>query len=224
MPTDPSPADENRYVPALRFRALTAVYDPLIRLTTRETEFKRRLLRLADVSPGERVLDLGCGTGTLAIAAKQGQVQAEIVGLDGDPEILGRAKNKADGAGVEVGFDQGLSTELPYADDSFDVVLSTLFFHHLSLTSKGRTAGEIARVLKPDGRLCVADWGRPQDPLMAFLFFGVRLLDGFEQTRENVAGALPSIFSDAGLGAVEEADRLRTMFGSMSLYRASAPS
>lgn len=213
---------DNQYVPALRFRALTAIYDPLIRLTTREREFKARLLKQAELKPGERVLDLACGTGTLAIAAKREQSGADLVGLDGDPEILERARAKSSKAGVEIDFDHGLSTELPYPDRSFDAVLSTLFFHHLTLAAKRRTAGEIARILKPGGRLCVADWGPAQDPLMALLFLGVRLLDGFEPTRESVAGSLPSIFLDAGLTRVRQTDCLRTMFGSMVLYEARA--
>jgi len=211
---------EARYVPALRFRALTALYDPLIRLTTRETEFKRRLLAEAELKPGERVLDLACGTGTLAIMAKRAEPKAEVIGLDGDLEILRRARQKADEAGTEIGLDQGLSTELPYPDQAFDTVLSTLFFHHLTLPAKQQTAREIARVLKPGGRLRVADWGRPRDPPMAVLFLGVRMLDGFEQTRENVAGKLPKVFADAGLIWVEEAGGLRTVFGSLAFYRA----
>lgn len=69
----------------------------------------------------------------------------------------------------------------------------------------------------------MADWGRPQDPLMAVAILAVRLLDGFAPTRENVAGALPSIFSDAGLRGAEETDRLRTPLGTVSLYRAEGP-
>lgn len=212
-----------RYIPALRFRALTAAYDPVVRVTTREAEFKKRLLMQAGLRAGDRVLDLGCGTGTLAIEAKQAQPDAEIVGLDGDSNVLERARRKAETAGVEIDFDQGLSTELPYADRSFDAVLSTLFFHHLTGAAKARTAAEIARVLRPGGQLHVADWGRPADPLMGVLFLGVRLLDGFETTNDNAAGALPAIIARAGLEKAEETDRLRTVLGTMALYRAEAP-
>lgn len=215
--------NETKYIPALRFRALTAVYDPLIRLTVRETEFKSRLLEQALAEPHGRILDLACGTGTLAIAAKRARPEAEVVGLDGDPDILDRARNKAAAAGVEIGFEEGLSTDLPHADGSFDLVLSTLFFHHLTLAAKQQSAREIARVLKPGGRLYMADWGRPQDPLMALAFILVRLLDGFESTRENVAGALPSIFAAAGLANARETGRLRTPLGTIALYEAEAP-
>jgi SAM-dependent methyltransferase len=124
-------------------------------------------------------------------------------------------------AGLDVSFEEGLSTELPHEDGSFDVVLSTLFFHHLRLPQKERTATEIRRVLSPTGRLLVADWGPPQDRLMGLASLGIRLLDGFEPTRENFAGELPSIFAAAGLGSQEvPLERPRTVFGSIAIYHA----
>jgi SAM-dependent methyltransferase len=211
---------ESRYIPALRFRFLTGVYDPAVRATTREREFKRRLLEQAAIEPGHRVLDLGCGTGTLAAMAKRRVPGAELVGLDGDPEVLARARAKTAGEGLEVRFDEGLSTELPYEDSSFDRVLSTLFFHHLTGEGKRRTARELVRVLRPGGELHVADLGRPADPLMRAFVWQVRLFDGLEQTRDNVAGSLPAIFAEAGLVAARERDRLRTPVGTISLYSA----
>src|SRR6266498_2948524 len=88
------------YLPALRFRFLTRLYDPAIRLTTREGRFKRMLIDQAAAEPGQRILDLGCGTGTLAIDVKQRQPAAELIGLDADPEMLGQARRKAQDAGV----------------------------------------------------------------------------------------------------------------------------
>jgi len=216
-----STEDRGRYVPALRFRALTGVYDPVVRTTTREAEFKQRLLDQLRLRPGQRVLDLGCGTGTLAVEAKVAEPDAEVAGLDGDPDVLGRARRKAEAAGVAIRFDEGFSTRLPYEDGSFDVVVATLFFHHLMSEDKRATAREIARVLRTGGELHVADWGKPSDPLMAALFWQIRVFDGLEQTRENGAGALPAMFTEAGLIEATETDRLRTIFGTLSLYRAS---
>jgi ubiquinone/menaquinone biosynthesis C-methylase UbiE len=210
----------DNYLPALRFPALTPVYDPLIRLTTRESLFKRRLVEQAAPEPGQRVLDLGCGTGTLALLVKERQSAAEVVGLDADPEMLDQARSKAERAGVELRLDEGFSTELPYPDGSFDLVLSTLFFHHLDLDSKRRTAREITRVLRAGGELHVADWGRPSDPVMAVAFLGVRLFDGLENTRENARGELPAIFEGEDLEDAQQTDRLRTAFGTLALYRA----
>lgn len=220
----PAPEPESRYVPALRFRFLTRVYDPAVRATTRESELKRRLLDQAAIEPAHRVLDLGCGTGTLAVRAKRREPGAELVGLDGDPAVLARARDKAREADVEIRFDEGLSTELPYDDSTFDRVLSTLFFHHLTGADKRRTAAEVARVLRPGGALHVADLGRPADPLMWALVLQVRVFDGLEQTRDNVAGSLPAIFAEAGLEGARERDRLRTPVGIIALYSAGQPS
>jgi ubiquinone/menaquinone biosynthesis C-methylase UbiE len=217
------PTESRSYLPALRFPALTRIYDPAIRLTTRERRFKELLVEQAAPAPGQRVLDLGCGTGTLAIQLKRRQPAAEVAGLDADPEMLSQARQKAERAGVELELTEGFSTELPYADASFDRVLSTLFFHHLDPEPKRETAREIARVLRPGGELHVADWGPPSDPAMRVAFQGIRLLDGFSNTAENYRGELPAIFEAAGLRGTEETDRLRTVFGSLVLYGAERP-
>ncbi len=166
------------------------------------------------------MLDLGCGTGTLAVLAKQGSPEAEVFGLDADPDVLDQATEKAKRAGLAIAFDQGLSNELPYEDASFDRVLSSLFFHHLSGADKRTTLAEVARVLKPRGELHVADFGRPSDPVMFGIFTALRLFDGIENTRDNITGRLPGLFEDAGLVDAAEHDRFRTAFGSLALYSA----
>jgi ubiquinone/menaquinone biosynthesis C-methylase UbiE len=214
---------DRRYLPALRFRALTRFYDPAIRLTTREETFKRRLVEQASLGDRDRVLDLGCGTGTLAMIAKRDRPTAEVWGLDADPEMLDRALRKAGEAGLEIHFDEGLSSALPYPDGCFDGVLSTLFFHHLQPAEKRLTIAEVARVLRPGGELHVADWGRPSDPLMRLLSLQIRFGDGAGPTGENLSGALPDVFRRGGLAEVAQTDRLRTPFGTLALYRARRP-
>ena len=215
--------ESRSYVPALRFPALTRLYDPVVGLTTRERRFKELLIEQAAPAPGQRVLDLGCGTGTLAIELKRRQPGAAVVGLDADPEMLAQARAKAESEGVELELTEGLSNELSYEEASFDRVLSTLFFHHLDPEPKRQTAREIARVLRPGGELHVADWGPPSDPLMRVAFQGIRLLDGLSNTAENYRGELPGIFEQAGLTNARETGRLRTMFGSLVLYQAERP-
>ncbi len=215
MPTEP-----RGYLPALRFPALTRIYDPVVGLTTRERRFKELLIQQAAPAPGQRILDLGCGTGTLAIQVKQRMPGAELVGLDADPAMLSQAREKAERAGVELALREGFSTVLPFEGRSFDRVLSTLFFHHLDPEPKRLTAREIARVLRKGGELHVADWGKPSDPAMAAAFLGIRLLDGFENTADNLRGELPRIFEDAGLEGAERTGELRTVFGTLALYRA----
>jgi ubiquinone/menaquinone biosynthesis C-methylase UbiE len=212
-----------QFIPALRFDALTRIYDPVVALTSRERGFKRRLLEHAAISDGERVLDLACGTGTLAIEIKKGASKAKVSALDADPAILERARAKAREAGVKIIFDQGFSNELPYDARRFDVVVSTLFFHHLGDEAKADTAEEIRRVLKPGGRILIADWGRPQDPLMRMAFVGVQLLDGLRTTSSNVAGRLPDFLRDAKLKRVSVVERMRTPLGTIEILSALRP-
>src|SRR3954471_12679340 len=108
------PGRRQQFVPALRFDALTRLYDPVVALTSRERGFKQRLLQHARIKDGESVLDIACGTGTLAIEIKKNTPKAKVAGLDGDRQILARAKQKAKEAGVKVEFENGLSNELPY--------------------------------------------------------------------------------------------------------------
>jgi ubiquinone/menaquinone biosynthesis C-methylase UbiE len=214
------PTESRDYLPALRFSALTRLYDPVVGLTTRERRFKELLVEQAAPAAGQRILDLGCGTGTLAIQVKRREPAADVVGLDADPEMLSQARAKAERAGVELTLTEGMSNELPFEDGSFDRVLSTLFFHHLDPEPKRQTAREIARVLRKGGELHVADWGAPADPVMAAAFLSIRLLDGFENTADNVHGELPRIFEEAGLEKAEQTNRLRTPLGTLALYRA----
>lgn len=208
------------YIPALAYRSLTGLYDPLVRITTRERRFKAALLQQALLRPGHQVLDLACGTATLTIAAKQLQPQAEITGVDGDPDILARARTKATQADVRLRFDESLSQNLPYADKSFDRVLSSLFFHHLLQENKLATLREVLRVLKPDGELHIADWGKASNGLMRGLFVIVQMLDGFANTGDNVAGRLPEFLRTSGFKEIQETQRFSTVLGTLSLYRA----
>lgn len=214
---------EPRYVPALRFRFLTPLYDAVIRATTRERTFKKALICQARFSPGQRVLDLATGTGTLAIWIKQGCPEADVAAIDLDPAILEIAARKAERAGAAIRFERAPSVALPYPDAHFDRVVSSLFFHHLSWQDKAATAGELLRVLKPGGELHVADWGRPANGLMRALFLMIRCLDGFESTRDNAAGRLVTLFAQAGFADVAVRSEFSTMFGTLALYSARAP-
>jgi ubiquinone/menaquinone biosynthesis C-methylase UbiE len=212
-----------RYIPALRFRSLTRVYDPWVALTTRERAFKTRVLRRAGIVSGERVLDLACGTGTLALAVTREAPGVEVTGIDGDPEILEQARAKAASAKATISFDEGLSTELPYETGGFDVLLCTLLFHHLADDAKRRSAEEARRVLRSGGRIVLADWGRPKDPLMRVAFLGVQVFDGFESTSANVAGRVPEVLADAGFQSVEVTDRFRTPLGTIEVVTGLVP-
>ena len=215
---------ESKYVPALGFHWLTPYYDAVVGTTTRERSFKRALIKQARFEPGQRVLDLASGTGTLAIWIKQYQPRANVTGVDGDSAILSLATHKAQKANVSVQFDLALSYSLPYPAAHFDRVVSSLFFHHLSWEHKERTAQELFRVLKPGAELHVADWGRADNALMRGLFLFVQLLDGFKTTQDNVTGKLVTLFEQAGFVDVTQRQTFSTIYGTMALYSAVKPS
>ena len=214
--------DEAGFIPALRFNRLTPLFDYVAAVAVRDRAIKRRVVERAAIADGEDVLDVGCGTGTLAIAAARAGQGVKVTGLDADASILTRARKKAAGAGLEIRFDEGRSTALPYADASFDLVLTTLFFHHLPNDAKRETAAEVMRVLRPGGRLVVGDLGRPQDPLMRIAVrVTVQLLDGVATTALNVRGELPEVLAGAGLQAVAVRDRMRTPTGTYETMTAT---
>ncbi len=214
---------KNEYVPALGYRWLTPYYDAVVGATTRERTFKNALIRQADIQPGQRVLDLACGTGTLSIWIKEAYPQTDVTGIDGDTDILSIAVDKANRAGVSVQFSTAMSFDIPFPDAYFDRVLSSLFFHHLTWEDKIRTAAEIFRIVQPGAQLHVADWGKAENVTMRALYLFVQLLDGFANTRDNVAGKLIDVFESAGFVEVVQRQSFSTIFGTMALYSAVKP-
>ena len=215
--------EHSSYIPALRFHWLTRLYDRVLRWTMPETVFRLRLLDQAGLRGGHRVLDVGCGTATLTLLVKNACPGAEVVGLDGDPKVLDIARKKAEDTGLTVTFDQGMAYALPYPDGSFDRVLSSLVFHHLVRDEKTRALREAFRVLRPGGELHLADWGKAQDWLQRGSFLLVQLLDGFASTRDNVNGLLPDLVRAAGFDGVDTTASFRTVYGTLSLWRARKP-
>ena len=139
------------------------------------------------------------------------------MGLDGDPKILTIAEAKVTKAGVDLTLDQGLAYEMPYPDQSFDRVVSSLVIHHLTTENKRRAFKEIYRVLQPDSELHVLDFGRPHNFYTSLVSPLIRRL---EEAADNVQGLLPTMLLEAGFDQVEITQRFTTIFGSMSLMQA----
>mgnify|MGYP000108133280 CR=1 FL=1 len=208
----------NAFIPALRFHALTRFYDPVVRWTTRELAIKRRLVRGLGRAP-QRILDVGSGTGTLLELLRARFPDAELVGLDADPGIIAQARAKL---GNTVELVEGDATAPPFAPGSFDRVVSTLVFHHLTRPQKLRALRAIRELLVEGGELHLADWSAPHGFVMRGAFLVVQLLDGFETTRDHVRGELPGLLRQAGFADVQETFRQRTPLGSMAIYRGRA--
>lgn len=140
-----------------------AAYDLGVWLLTlgRERTLRQKILGRARLQGGEAVLDVGCGTGSLALEAKR-QVGSTgtVRGIDGSPEMIARAAKKARKAGFEIEFETAPAQALPFADGRFDVVLSTLTFHHLPRSSREQCGREMRRVVRAGGRVLVVDFAR----------------------------------------------------------------
>ena len=203
------------YVPALGLHAFTDAYDALIARFFPEAAVKSRLLDIAEVGPGVRVLDLGCGTGTLlAMAAERG---ALVTGIDADPKMLAKAVPKLEGR--EARLVEGYTTTVELPEASFDVVISSLFFHHLRTEDKRATLERALHWLVPGGRLVIADFARPRHPVHKALFLPVRLLDGFELTRDVLDERVPALMAEVGFQGMEEVEARTTLCGARAWWR-----
>ncbi len=153
-----APAPDRRFLPAMGKRWLLPLYDPFTRFAG-VAAVHGALLARAEVGPGNRVLDIGCGTGSLLVTLGRKEPDAVLTGLDPDPAALGRARRKAARAGVQVSLDRGFADELPYPDASLDRVLSSMMLHHLDPADRARALAEAHRVLRPGGRFVLIDAG-----------------------------------------------------------------
>ncbi len=203
------------YIPALRWHVLTPIYDLVMRTVMPEAKFRARLLSALDLRDGQRVLDVGCGTGSFCALLEQHE-GVEVHGADIDPRVLERAQRKSQRSR----FAAAPAHALPFDDGSFDRVTSTLLLHHLTSTEKRAALLEWRRVLRPGGQMCVLDWDRPRGWFAKLSFTSVRLVDGFARTRDHAEGKVGRLLTDAGL-SVRDVEQQRTPFGTLAVWTAS---
>ena len=204
------------FLPAAGLDLLLPLYDPMVKLLGADRA-RRKLFDQASVQPQHRVLDIGCGTGTFAVAIKRWVPNVAVVGLDPDPKALARSRRKAARAGISIRFDQGFANALPYSDATFDRVFSSLMFHHLPPAAKLATLREVLRVLKPGGSLHLLDFEqegpRSHNPLARWLHSPKRMQDN---TREQILDWL----REAAFREVRVVDSDRPIFGKIVYFAA----
>lgn len=210
------------FVPALGKRGSLERYDAAIALMTREKRWRGDLLTLVDPRPGNRIVDIGCGTGTLAIALKATEPESEIFAVDPDPAVLEIARTKAGTVGADIKWFEAMGDALDgiAALQGCDKIVSSLVFHQCPIEVKQDIAAQMRRLLRPGGQLFVADYGEQRSPLMRMLFRQIQWLDGFEYTEPNARGCMPELLAAAGFDAVDEVRIISTPTGSISIYRA----
>jgi len=204
------------FIPAAGHDWLLPLYDPLQWILGGDA-LKRPLIEQAALAPGLRVLDIGCGTGSLTLLLAKLHPGVEVIGLDPDPKALSIAKRKAERAGLALRLDRGFSDRLPYPDACFDRVFSSLMFHHLAAEEKAATLREVRRVLKPGGSLHLLDFGPPRSALSRAL---AHVLHRAEHLRDNLEDRIIALLGQAGFAAPEEVSHRATWVGSLSFYRA----
>ena len=212
---------EETFTPALGRAGPTSAYDRAIRFWTREGRWRPLFVKQIDPRPGERILDVGCGTGTLAVLLKQRTSSCEIVGLDPDPQILDLAREKARSAGVAIDFRQGFARDAnTLGGTGYDKVVSSLVFHQTPMAEKRVGLKSMTAAAKATGELHVADYAEQRTWLMRRLFRIVQNIDGFENTQANADGALSRLLSEISNNMRIESV-VPTPTGAITLFRAT---
>ncbi|MEV6480682.1 class I SAM-dependent methyltransferase [Streptomyces sp. NPDC051576] len=211
---------ERAFTPAMGRFAPTRLYDPVASLM-RERLWRGLLAMHVAPRPDDVIVDVGCGTGSLALLLHRVEPRARVIGVDPDHEVLATARRKAGLAGAAVGWRTGMGDALPevLADAGpVDTAVSSLVLHQCPIPMKESILASMHTVLRPGGKLVVADYGRQRTRRMRLAFRVVQFADGFADTQPNADGVLPRLMSEAGFGEVREAEVVSTVSGSISIY------
>lgn len=205
------------YLPAAGHDWALPLYDPLVTLLG-GGKARRALVDQAVVPAVSRVLEVGCGTGTLAVLIKQLRPKVDVVALDPDPKALHRAMRKARRASLSIQFDQGSADRLPYADGSFDRVFSSFMFHHLHSDQRAKMLHEVSRVLVPGGSLHLLDFERPEEATLMG-----RLLRSSHHLGDNSEARILALLRQAGFASGRKVMTGKLLFRLLPLgyYRAN---
>jgi ubiquinone/menaquinone biosynthesis C-methylase UbiE len=213
-------SQHRHFLPGMGRPWLLPLYDPLTRALGAQ-DAHRRLVELADVRPGQRVLEIGCGTGNLLLLVKRLRPGVEVVGLDPDAKALARARRKARREALAVELDEGFADALPYPDAAFDRVLSAFMFHHLEAEDRVEALAEVARVLRPGGSLHLLDFGGAQggghDGLVT------RLSRRNPRLHDNLGDRVPRLMREAGLAGAAEVGHRASHMGRQTYWAARRP-
>lgn len=216
---------DKAFTPALGYHVLTPLYDLAIAGLTRESVWRSALVEAAALKPGERLLDVGCGTGSLLGRLQERYPDAVLTGLDPDPAVLVKARRKARALGTTPQFHQGfLTAGYLKAHGPFDVIVSSLVLHQVPMAVKRSLLTLMREGAAAQGRLLIADYSWQRTAMMRFAFRNtVQRLDGRTDTQPNADGVLPALLFEAGWTDVQEIRVIPTWTGSISLFTARLP-
>jgi ubiquinone/menaquinone biosynthesis C-methylase UbiE len=212
---------ERAFTPAMGRFAPTRYYDSVAALI-RERLWRSLVAMHVAPRPDDVIVDVGCGTGSLALLLHQVQPGARIIGVDPDPQILDIARSKSDVAGAVLDWRVGMGDALAevLGADSPTVLVSSLVLHQCPMPMKRAVLASMFAVLQPAGRLVIADYGWQRTRTMRLAFRVVQVADGRSDTAPNADGVLPQLISEAGFSGVREVEVVPTVTGSLSVYTA----
>lgn len=211
------------FLPAAGRDLFLPLYDPIVSLLGGERA-RRDLIDQANITSGQRILDIGCGTGTFAVLLKRHCSDVQVIGLDPDPKALRRANIKATRAGVSMQLDEGFADELPYERSSFDRVFSSFMFHHLEAQDREKTLMEVLRVLKPGGSFHLLDFAGDGHGLQHGLHSHLgRLFHSSDRLKDNSDARILELMGRAGFKNAEKVKEGKMLFGLLrtTYYRAT---
>ncbi len=189
-----------KYIPPFELHALTRFYDFILILGGFGKKFREKIVNSVEIKDSNKVLDVGCATGVFLQLLKRKYPKACVVGIDPDKQSLGIARRRLNKFS-HVELIEGFGEALPFEKESFDIVFSTLVFHHMSTDIKQKCITEIYRILKKGGKLVIVDFGSTKH---LWFYKYVTFWEPFEHVKGNLQGLIPEFMKQAGFKNIQE--------------------
>lgn len=198
------------------------LYDPLVEKMSfgRERRFREKTIRYMDIQPGQQILDIGCGTGSLTLMIAAELEDLEVIGIDAAPKMIAIAQKKAKRQKSAARFEVQIAEDITFDNKKFDIVVNSMFCHHIDHELKKKAFAEMFRVLKPGGLLVTADIDKPTTLIAKAIGWLSRYLLLQPELEDNLRGLLPELIRNAGFAKV---CRHEHIYGLVSFFTAHKP-